>query len=113
MRFLLDHDVPDPVAHLLRHWGHEPIPLREALPTTASDDKVFAHAQSLRLIIISCNRNHFLALAQAALTDYPPRPFAGLIVLVRRRTRQAECSRLLRLSRRAGEDGIAGNINFA
>jgi predicted nuclease of predicted toxin-antitoxin system len=113
LKFLLDHDVPEAVAHLLRHWGHEPIRLREVLSVTASDDEVFAHAQSQRLPIISCNRNHFLALAQAAVAAQPPRPFAGLIVLVRRRTRQAECAHLLRLLRRAGEEGIAGNINFA
>jgi predicted nuclease of predicted toxin-antitoxin system len=113
LRFLLDHDVPDTVAHLLRHWGHEPIRLRETLPVTASDEEVFAHAQSLLLAIISCNRNHFLTLAQAAVAAQPPRPFAGLIVLVRRRTRQAECAHLLSLLRRAGENGITGNINFA
>ena len=113
MRFLLDHDVPDAVAHLLRHWGHEPVRLREALPTTASDEEVFAHAQSLSLPIISCNRNHFLALAHAAFATQPARPFAGLVVIVRRRTRQAECAHLLRLLRQAGESGIIGNINFA
>ena len=113
MRFLLDHDVPDAVAHLLRHWGHDPIRLREALPITASDEEVFAQAQSLWLPIISCNRNHFLALAHAAVAAQPPRPFAGLIVLVRRRTRHAECARLLSLLRQAGESGIIDNINFA
>lgn len=113
MRFLLDHDVPDLVAHLLGHWGHEPIRLREALPITASDEEVFAHAQSLRLPIISCNRNHFLALAQAAVATRPPRDFAGLIVLIRRRSRQAECGRLRSLLQQAGENGIIGNINFA
>jgi predicted nuclease of predicted toxin-antitoxin system len=113
VRFLLDHDVPDVMAQLLRHWGHEPIRLREALPITASDEEVFAHAQSLRLPIISCNRDHFLALAHAAVAAQPPRPFAGLIVLIRRRTRQAEGAHLLSLLRQAGENGIIGNINFA
>lgn len=113
MKFLLDHDVPDAVARLLRHWGHGAVLLREALPTTASDEEVFTHAQSLWLPIISCNRNHFLALAQAAVKAQPPRPFAGLIVLVRRRTRQAECAHLLSLLRQAGDGGIIGNINFA
>lgn len=113
MRFLLDHDVPDAVAHLLRHWGHEPTRLREALAVNSTDEEVFVHAQSLRLPIISCNRNHFLALARTAVAAEPGRPFAGLIVLVRRRTRQGECARLLSLLRRAGESGIIGNINFA
>lgn len=113
MKFLLDHDVPDAAARLLQHWGHEPIRLRKALPITASDEDVFAHAQSLSLPIISCNRNHFLALAQAAVAAQPPQPFAGLIILIRRRTRQAKCAHLFSLLRQAGEDGIIGNINFS
>ena len=54
MRFLLDHDVPAEVAHVVRHWAHE--------------------VKSLR---------------------------------------QAECARLLHLLGRAGEAGLANNINFA
>ena len=37
----------------------------------------------------------------------------GLIVLVRRPSRQIECARLRTLLSRAGEAGIEGNINFA
>jgi hypothetical protein len=40
-------------------------------------------------------------------------PFAGLIILIRRRTRQAECAHLLALLRRAEESGVDGKINFA
>jgi hypothetical protein len=36
-----------------------------------------------------------------------------LIVLIRRRSRQAECAHLLTLLRGAGGDGLAGNVNFA
>jgi hypothetical protein len=66
----------------------------------------------MRLPIISCNRNHFLTLAHGAVAAPTSSPFAGLIVLIRRRTRQAECAHLLSLLRRAGENGIIGNINF-
>lgn len=111
MRFLLDHDVPAEVLHLLRHWGHDVVPLRRALPITTSDADVFHHAQAEDRLIISCNRAHFVALAEEAIRQ--EQPFPGLIVLIRRRSRQAECARLLQLLRRAGEAGLANNINFA
>ena len=111
MRFLLDHDVPAEVGHLLRHWGHDVLSLRQALPVTALDVEVFRHARGDGRLIISCNRAHFLALAEQALQA--KQPFPGLIVLIRRRSRQAECAHLLRLLGRAGETGLADNINFA
>jgi len=35
--FFLDQDVPDDLAHWLRHRGHLVTCLREVLPTTATD----------------------------------------------------------------------------
>ena len=99
MKFLLDHDVPDEVAQVLKHLGHEVTLVREALSARAGDPEVFGHAQSQGRIIVSCNRNHFLALARAAFEADPPQPFHGLIILVRRRTRQAECAHVLALLR--------------
>ena len=107
MKFLLDHDVPGEIAHLSRHWGHEAIVLRDVLEVTAPDEEVFAHVCKHRFNIITCNRNHFLALAGETM-GHP-----GLIILIRRRTRQMECARLRALLLRAGETGISGNINFA
>lgn len=111
MRFLLDHDVPAEVGHVLRHWGHEATLLADALPVTSSDEEIFLHAQRERLILISCNRDHFLAQAQSAAKAQCP--CSGLIILIRRRSRQAECAHLLKLLREAGEAGLSGNINFA
>ena len=111
MRFLLDHDVPGEVALLLRHWGHDIVPLRDALPCTALDEQVFCQAQSDRRILISCNRADFLNLARQALLTQ--RPFSGLKVLVRRRSRQAECAHLLQLIRRAEVTGLENHVNFA
>ncbi len=111
MKFFLDHDVPGEVEVLLRHWKHDPQRLRAVLPVTTPDEDVFAFAQSQSRVIISCNRNHFLKLAREAFSK--DQPFAGLIILIRRRTRQAECAHLLSLLRRAGETGLVGNINLA
>jgi predicted nuclease of predicted toxin-antitoxin system len=111
MKFLLDHDVPDEVGQLLRYWMHEAQRVREVLPATAADQAIFEFAQRERLIIISCNRNHFLNLAREAVSR--DQAFAGLIILIRRRTRQSECAHLLSLLRRAGESGVSGNVNLA
>ena len=107
MTFFLDQDVPDEVAQLLRHLGHQVTLLRATLPITASDSEVFGYARMRGLIMISCNRDDYLALASAD-TDHP-----GLIILIRRRSRQAECGKVLGLLQRAGEGGLRGNINFA
>jgi predicted nuclease of predicted toxin-antitoxin system len=111
MRFLLDHDVPDEAEQLLRYWKHDVRRLREVLPVTTADRVVFEFAQREQRIIISCNRNHFLELARDAVLQQ--QSFAGLIVLIRRRTRQSECAHLLSLLRRAGESGMSGNVNLA
>ena len=62
-------------------------------------------------MIITCNRDHFLA--QAEKTIKAKTSFAGLVILIRRRSRQSECAHLLKLMRKTGEAGLSGNINFA
>jgi predicted nuclease of predicted toxin-antitoxin system len=90
----------------LRREGHQASRLVEVLPVTALDPDVFAHAKARGLVTVTCNRKDFLPLV--ALGPHP-----GLIILIRRKTRQGECARLLRLLRRAGDSGITGNVNFA
>jgi len=107
VRFFLDHDLPEDIALLLRYWRHEVRRLRDVLPLKTPDVDIWAYARAEGLIVITCNRQHFLALATA--TEIYP----GLILLTRRQTRQAECAHLLALLRRAGEQGLANNINFA
>ena len=106
MRFFLDHDVPAEVARVLRRERHEVTELRDVLPVTAGDLDALRYASEHGLFVVTCNRDDFLAL----VTDHP---YSGLIVLIRRRSRQAECGNLLALLREAGENGIVGNINFA
>jgi predicted nuclease of predicted toxin-antitoxin system len=104
--FLFDHDVADEVAQMLRYWEHEVILLRKVLPITASDPEIFAYACDRGVLMVTCNRDDFLELA--ATRKHP-----GLIVLIRRRTHQAEAAHLLKLIENAGEVGLRGNINFA
>ena len=106
MKFLLDHDVPDRIADVLLAAGHECVRLREVLPKESADSDVLSHATANRLLLVTCNRDDFLVLSGA-------RSHAGIIVLIRRDSRVAECAALLRLLDKAGESGLAGKFNFA
>lgn len=106
MKFLFDHDVPDDMAYALGTLSHEVLRLREVLPVVAADEEVLRFAGARELLLITCNRDDFLNAAQHI-------SHAGLISLVRRRSRALERAALVRLLDRAGETGIKGNINFA
>ena len=106
MKFFCDHDVPADIARVLRQEGHEVTELRAALRVDATDGEVGRFAREQELLLVTCNRDDFLALAAEQSGE-------GLIVLIRRRTRQAECAHLLALIERSGEEGLRGNINFA
>jgi len=106
VKFLLDHDVPFDLARVLRKAGHGVICLQDSLPVTTTDMGVFRHAQQEHRVLVTCNRDDFIPLAGDTA-------HSGLIVLIRRRSRIAECAAFMRLLDQAGETGIHGNINFA
>ena len=106
MKFLLDHDVPEDLSHLLEQLGHNVTLLRKVLPEDASDRSVLQFAHDKGCLLLTCNRDDFLQLAKQ-------KPHHGIIVVVRRRTRAAERAALFRLLERAGETGLKNNVNFA
>ncbi len=106
MRFLLDHDVPDDISYVLEALGHEAQRLRELVEATVPDEQVLDLAREQASVLITCNRDDFLALTARS-------PHAGLIILVRRRSRAHERAALVALLDRAGEAGIRENVNFA
>lgn len=106
MTFLLDHDTPEDLVYSLHALGHQAVRVREVLPMDAEDKDDFAHACKQGWIMITCNRDDFLALAKS-------RPHNGLVILIRRKTRVVERAALVHLLDRAGESGIRNNINFA
>jgi len=106
VNFLLDQDVPEAIGRVAAQEGHTVTRLREVLPPDTDDSTVLGFAHSHEAVLVTCNRDHFLALVA-------DRPHAGLIVVIRRQSRVAECSRFLRLLRNAGESGIRKNVNFA
>ena len=106
MRFFLDHDVPERVAGVLKKAGHFAVKLRDVLDVETPDAKILDYARKHKLILLSCNRDDFLSLAKQ-------RSHLGIIILIRRKSRIAECSSLLRLLERAGKTGLEDNFNFA
>jgi predicted nuclease of predicted toxin-antitoxin system len=106
VNFFLDHDVPVEVGRVLRLKGHSVERLDEALPVETEDLAALRYARRKELVVVTCNRGDFLQLAAVE-------PHAGLIILVRRRSRVAECAAILRLLDRAGESGLRNNINYA
>jgi predicted nuclease of predicted toxin-antitoxin system len=75
MKFLLDANMPRSAAGLLRELGHEVKDVREALPNGADDATVAAHAQTGALILITRDFDF------ADIRNYPPKDYAGIIVL--------------------------------
>ena len=106
MTFLLDHDAPDDLAYSIDALGHQAIFLRDVLPKTTTDGDVLFHAHSQGWVVVTCNRDDFLALAKS-------QPHSGLIIITRQKSRVAERTARVRLLDRAGESGIRNNINFA
>ena len=106
MEFFLDHDIPSRVGWVLCQAGHKVVFLRDVLPLTSADREVLEYARANGLILLTCNRDDFLALCRTF-------EHGGIVVLIRRKNRLAECSAVLRLIDQAGASGLHGNINFA
>ena len=106
MRFQVGEDLAAEATRCLRQAGHEVLLVTEVLGVRTDDVDIWRHAAQTQSIAVTCNRPDFLGLAGA-------KPATGLIILSRRRTRQAECRHLLQLLTNAGEAGLKRNINFA
>jgi predicted nuclease of predicted toxin-antitoxin system len=87
VKFFLDHDVPETIAGVLVRAGYEVSLLRNVLPIDAKDYQVLDFATHHSLVLVTCNRDDFLNLANKM-------PHNGIIIIVRRRTRAAECAAL-------------------
>jgi len=104
--FLLDQDIPEDLTYLLRELNHEVVRLRDVLPPDASDATVLQFAHERECLLMTCNRDDFLKLAET-------QPHRGIVIVIRRKTRAEERAALLRLLEKAGETGLRDNINFA
>jgi predicted nuclease of predicted toxin-antitoxin system len=106
VKLLFDHDVPDDTAYGLSAQGHEVLRLRDLIDPQTPDEEVLRYAAQNDHVLITCNRDDFLAAAKTI-------SHAGLIILIRRSSRVRERVALIRLLDKAGENGIRQNVNFA
>jgi predicted nuclease of predicted toxin-antitoxin system len=106
MRFLLDADMARSCAGVLRNLGHDVSDVRDIGLGSASDDAIFAHAQTERRIIVSAD------LDFADVREYPPGSHAGIIVLrIPDHFRTAQINRTLEAAiPRLEEAGVDGAL---
>lgn len=91
---------------MLRELDHGVLRVRDVLGPEAADSAVLQCAFDGDHLLVTCNRDDFIALAER-------QPHHGIIVVIRRRTRAQERAAFVRLLERAGEAGLRDNINFA
>lgn len=111
MRFLADNDIKERVVEWMEAQGYEVVRVRSLLPASTPDDILWPLAIRERRIVLTYNRDDFLALASASIAA--EEAFAGLIVLKQWQEPWLEIRKLKALLDRAGEQGLANNINFA
>lgn len=72
---LLDHCMPRRYQRLLSEWGYPVALLTEHLPADAPDSDVLQTAQQLDAVVLTVD------LDFANIIDYPPKQYAGIVVL--------------------------------
>ncbi len=102
----MDHDVPEETAFPLEELGHVVRRLRYVMPIISSDEAILQYASQQKYILITCNRDDYLTLTGTV-------EHAGIIILIRRRSRALERAAIVRLVDAAAETGLKNNINFA
>lgn len=75
MRFLIDEDLPRSTADLLRRYGHEAIDVRDTGLRGAKDSRIADCAKKKSLCLITGDFDF------SDLRNYPPKEYAGLVVL--------------------------------
>ncbi|MDZ7706778.1 MAG: DUF5615 family PIN-like protein [Trueperaceae bacterium] len=81
MRFLLDEDLPPKTADVGRGLGLDVVSVHELARTGLSDEHQLAFAASERRILVTCNRDDFVALTRSFYAT--GRPHAGIVMVSR------------------------------
>ena len=89
MRFLFDENFPCSIAAVLRDCGHEAISFADACECGASDEVVFAAAQSLGAVLLTSDRDFYHTVP---LTH--PEHYGIVVVALRQPSRAAIAARL-------------------
>ena len=83
MHFLVDEDLPRSTGNLLRRYEHEAVDVRDIGLRGAKDTQIAAYAQSEGLCLVTGDFDF------SDIRNYPPREYAGMVVLKLPRTATA------------------------
>jgi len=75
MTILLDHCVPRHYLRLLGEWGYTATLVTDHIPADSTDPNVIALVQTLDAVLLTVD------LDFANVLDYPPKDYAGIIVV--------------------------------
>ena len=75
MRFLIDEDLPRSTGELLRRYGHEVFDVRDIGLRGAKDSRIADYAKKENLCLVTGDFDF------SNLRNYPPKEYAGLVVL--------------------------------
>jgi len=75
MHFLIDEDLPRSTADLVRRYKHEALDVRDIKLRGAKDTQIISYAQSKGLCLVTGDFDF------SNIRNYPPRKYAGLVVL--------------------------------
>ena len=75
MRFLIDEDLPRSIKELLQRYGHEGVDLRVIGRRGSTDRQIAAFAQDKGLCLVTGDFDF------SNVRNYPPKKYAGIVVL--------------------------------
>lgn len=75
MRFLVDEDLPRATGDLLRRYGHEAFDVRDIGLRGAKDSRIANYAKKESLCLVTGDFDF------SDVRNYPPKEYAGLVVL--------------------------------
>jgi hypothetical protein len=75
MKFLVDEDLPRSVAPLIRELGHDAEDVRDVGLRGAPDSEIAAYAKANKQCLVTADGGF------ANIRNYPPREYAGFVVL--------------------------------
>jgi len=93
VKFYLDEDLSPRVAEILRLLGCEARSTQEAGNRGADDERQLEYAARIRYVLVTRNRNDFIALTVQFFGEN--RPHAGILIVSHRISNPARLAKLL------------------
>lgn len=104
MKFYLDEDLSPRVAEILRRLGCEARSTQEAGNRGADDEWQLEYAARIRYVLVTRNRNDFIALTAQFFEE--DRPHGGVLIVSHRISDPARLAKLLSLFAAEHPEGL-------